>query len=106
MKLKIKVGDVVQVLSGSDKGKKGAVLEVQAHKMKIRIKDVCVQTCFDKKKGIYKREGFIDYSNVKRISSAPTKSFRKGKKAGSKKGLFTGRGGFREGLGSLGGGTS
>ena len=90
MKLGIKAGDEVAVIAGSDKGKKGSVLEVQARKMKIRIKDICLQTCFDKEKGIYKREGFIDYSNVKLISQAPSKPFKKGKKS-SKKNLFKGR---------------
>ncbi len=87
MKLKIKIGDEVQVITGSDKGRKGAVLEVQPVKQKIRVKDVRVQTRFDKKEGQQKREGFIDYSNVKLVNSAPAKVYKKSKK-GSKKGLF------------------
>ena len=87
MKLKIKVGDEVQVITGSEKGKKGAVLEVQPIKQKIRIKDVRVQTRFDKKDGPKKREGFIDYSNVRLIKSAPAKAYKKSKKS-SKGGLF------------------
>ena len=87
MKLKIKIGDEVQVITGSDKGRKGSVLDIQPIKQKIRVKDVRVQTIFDKKEGIQKREGFIDYSNVKLIKSAPVKAFKKSKK-GSKKGLF------------------
>ena len=51
MRLKIKVGDEVQVIAGSDKGRKGAVLEVLPLKHKIRVKEVRVQTCFDKEKG-------------------------------------------------------
>ena len=88
MKLKIKVGDEVQVTAGKDKGRKGSVLEIQSLKQKIRVKDVRVQTCFDKKEGIQKREGFIDYSNVKLLNSAPAKDFKKAKKS-SKKGLFS-----------------
>ncbi len=87
MRLKIKVGDEVQVITGSDKGRKGSVLEVQPLKRKIRVKGARVQTLFDKKEGILKREGFIDRSNVKLIKSAPAKSFVKSKK-GAKKGLF------------------
>lgn len=87
MKLKIKVGDEVQVIAGSDKGRKGSVLGIQPNKLKIRVKDVRVQTCFDKKEGIKKREGFIDYSNVKLIKSAPAKTITKQKKT-QKKGLF------------------
>ena len=80
MKLKIKVGDEVQVIAGSDKGRKGSVLDIQPIKQKIRVKDVHVQTLFDKKEGIQKREGFIDYSNVKLIKSNPAKAFKKSKK--------------------------
>ena len=87
MKLKIKVGDEVQVITGSNKGRKGSVLEIQPTKQKIRVKDVHVQTLFDKKEGIQKREGFIDYSNVKLINSAPKKAFKKSKK-GVGKGFF------------------
>ena len=87
MKLKIKVGDEAQVIAGKDKGRKGSVLEIQPLKRKIRIKGVRVQTCFDKKEGIKKREGFIDYSNVKLLKSAPAKAFKK-TKTSPKKGLF------------------
>ena len=86
MKLKIKVGDEVQVITGSDKGRKGLVLSLSALKQKIRVKDVRVQTCFDKKEGIQKREGFIDYSNVKLIK-ATTKEYKKSKSS-SKKGFL------------------
>lgn len=88
MKLKIKVGDEVQVVAGSDKGRKGSVLEIQPLKLKIRVKNVRVQTLFDKKEGIQKREGFIDYSNVKLLKSAPAKAFKKNKTS-QKKGLFS-----------------
>lgn len=71
-KAKIKTEDEVQVITGSSKGRKGTVLTVDLAKGKIRVKGVRVQTCFDKKEGIQKKEGFIDYSNVKLIKSAPT----------------------------------
>ena len=77
MKLKIKVGDEVKVIAGSDKGRKGSVLEVQALKQKIRVKDIRVQTHYDKEKGLQKREGFIDYSNVKLVKAAPVKAYKK-----------------------------
>lgn len=69
MKLKIRKGDTVQVLSGSDKGKKGTVIEVKPTAMKIKIQGVKVQTHYDKKDGLLKKEGFIDYSNVKLVES-------------------------------------
>ena len=87
MKLKIKVGDEVQVITGSDKGKKGSVLEILQLKKKIRIKDVRVQTKFDKEKGIQKREGWIDYSNVKLVKAGEPKAYKKSKKP-SKTGLL------------------
>lgn len=70
MKLKIRKGDTVQVVSGSDKGKKGTVIEVKPTAMKIKIQGVKVQTHYDKKDGLLKKEGFIDYSNVKLVESA------------------------------------
>ncbi|MBC6414965.1 MAG: KOW motif-containing protein [Bdellovibrionales bacterium] len=82
MKKKIKLGDEVQVISGGDKGKKGVVLELL--QSKIRVKDVKIQTHFDKEKGIQKKEGFIDYSNVKLIKSVK-KVYKKSKKTSSKK---------------------
>ena len=85
MKLKIKVGDEVQVITGGDKGKKGAVLEILPFKQKVRVKDVRVQTHFDKEKGIQKIEGFINYSNVRLIKSAKPKTYKKSKKDSTKR---------------------
>lgn len=70
MKLNIKKGSTVQVIAGADKGKKGTVLAVNAKAMKIQIQGVKVQTHYDKKDGLLKKEGFIDYSNVKLIEAA------------------------------------
>ncbi len=69
LKLKIKKGDKVQVIAGADKGKKGAVLEVSPTAMKIKVEGVKVQTHYDKKDGLLKKEGFIDYSNVKLVEA-------------------------------------
>ena len=66
MKLNIKKGATVQVITGSDKGKKGTVLAVDAKAMKVLVQGVKVQTHYDKKDGLLKKEGFINYSNVKR----------------------------------------
>ncbi|WP_413585085.1 KOW motif-containing protein [Bdellovibrio sp. HCB274] len=73
MKLKIKKGATVQVITGSDKGKKGTVLAVDASAMKISVQGVKVQTHYDKKDGLLKKEGFIDYSNVKLVEAAAAK---------------------------------
>jgi len=87
MKLKIKVGDEVQVIAGAEKGKKGAVLELLTEQKKIRIKDIKMQTHFDKEKGIQKKEGFIDYSNVKLLKASAPKQYKK-KAPAKKKGLL------------------
>lgn len=83
MKLKIKKGDTVQIITGGDKGKKGTVIEVKPSAMKIKIQGVKVQTHYDKKDGLLKKEGFIDYSNVKLVESG-TKEKKTAKKASAK----------------------
>jgi len=86
MKLKIRKGDTVQVITGSDKGKKGKVLEVVPTQMKIRVEGVKVMTHFDKKDGLKKLEGLIDYSNVKLLDAAKKASEKAvEKKTGEKK---------------------
>ena len=76
MKLKIKEGDTVQVISGADKGKKGAVLELDSKKLRIKVKGVKVQTHFTQE-GLQQLEGFVDYSNVKLVDSAKKKAASK-----------------------------
>lgn len=74
MKLKITKGSTVQVLTGSDKGKKGLVLEINKDSLKIKVQGVRMMTHFDnKEEGPKKSEGFIDYSNVKLVASAKAK---------------------------------
>ena len=58
MKLKIKIGDEVQIITGKDKGRKGVVLAIRKAKRKICVKDVCVQTLFFKKRRVTKKGGF------------------------------------------------
>ncbi|MFN8846709.1 MAG: KOW motif-containing protein [Bdellovibrionales bacterium] len=84
MKLKIKKGATVQVITGSDKGKKGTVVEVDPKAMKIKVQGVKVMTHFDKKEGLLKKEAFIDYSNVKLVENAPEKKSTGKKSAKSK----------------------
>lgn len=79
MKLKIKKGATVEVIAGSEKGKKGTVLEVKNKDLKIKVQGVKIQTKNDKKEGFIKREGFIDYSNVKLIEKAAPKKKAKAK---------------------------
>ena len=49
MKLKIKKGATVEVIAGAEKGKRGAVLEIDRAKMRIKIQGVRIQTKHDKK---------------------------------------------------------
>ncbi|OFZ17752.1 MAG: 50S ribosomal protein L24 [Bdellovibrionales bacterium RBG_16_40_8] len=70
MKLRIKKGDTVQVTAGAQKGIKGSVMSVDLKKMRIKVQGVRIQTNFDKKEGILKSEGYIDYSNVKLVERA------------------------------------
>ena len=83
-RLKIKKGATVQVITGSDKGKKGKVLEVNAAKMKILVEGVKIQTHYDKKDGLLKKEGMIDYSNVKLVEAAAKTEKKKTAKKASK----------------------
>jgi large subunit ribosomal protein L24 len=69
MKLKVKKGDTVEVVTGADKGKKGVVLELNSNRMKVRVQGAKMQTCYDKEQGMLRREGLIDYSNVKFVSA-------------------------------------
>ncbi len=69
-KLKIAKGATVKVIAGADKGKSGAVLEVNAPKMRVKVQGVCLQSHFDKKDGMKTLEGFIHYSNVKLVETA------------------------------------
>ncbi|HRO67117.1 MAG TPA: KOW motif domain-containing protein [Pseudobdellovibrionaceae bacterium] len=84
MKLKIKKGATVQVITGSDKGKKGEVLEIDRDAMRIKVGGVKVQTHYDKKEGLLKKEGFIDYSNVKLVSGPAEKTAKKTSKKTTK----------------------
>lgn len=77
MKLKIKKGDMVQVIAGNDKGKKGSVLTIDKKKLKVRVSGVKMMTHFDRENGPQKREGEIDYSNVQFVSAAASKAKKK-----------------------------
>lgn len=83
LKLKIRKGDKVQVTTGGDKGKKGTVVEVNPTALKIKVEGVKIQTHYDKKDGLLKKEGFIDYSNVKLLEKG-TKEKKAAKKSAAK----------------------
>lgn len=88
MKLNIKKGATVQVIAGGEKGKKGTVMEVNPTKMQVRVQGIRVQTHFDKKDGLLKKEGYIHYSNLKLVEGPAPKAKTakaKTKSSGSKK---------------------
>jgi len=71
MALLIRKGDLIEVVSGSDKGKQGRVLAVNHDKGRLRVEKVRVQKRHLKAGrkgartgGIIEQEGFIDASNV------------------------------------------
>ncbi len=73
MKLKIRKGAQVEVITGSEKGKRGEVIAVNEATMRIRIQGVKMMTNYSKTDGITKSEGFIAYSNVKMIDAPVAK---------------------------------
>ena len=71
MVLHIRKGDLVEVISGSDKGKQGRVLAVNPEKGRLRVEKVRIQKRHlkagrkgSRTGGIIEQEGFIDASNV------------------------------------------
>ncbi|MBS1536332.1 MAG: 50S ribosomal protein L24 [Bacteroidetes bacterium] len=93
MKLKIKKGDTVAVITGNDKGKTGRVLEVDSKKMRILIEGISIRkkhsrpTAANQQGGILSKEMPIHYSNVQLVDSEgkPTRvSIKSLEKAGEK----------------------
>jgi len=80
-KLKIRKGATVQVIAGAEKGKKGVVLDVNPNKMAVRVQGIRVQTHFDKKDGLLKKEGYIHYSNLKLVDAPAAKEKKTKSKA-------------------------
>jgi large subunit ribosomal protein L24 len=85
MKLKIKKGDTVQVISGSEKGKKGSVLAIDPKDLMIKVQGVKVMTHFDKKDGMKTLEGFFPYSKVKLVEKSTEDKKKTAKKKSASK---------------------
>ena len=75
IKLKIKKGDIVQVMSGNDIGKQGRVLEVYPETMRILVEGVNIRKKHTKPNqqnqqgGIISKEIPVHYSNVMMLDS-------------------------------------
>jgi large subunit ribosomal protein L24 len=71
MALRIRKGDLVQVITGADKGKQGRVLAIDRARAKVRVEKVRVQKRHLKagrrgmrSGGILEQEGYVDASDV------------------------------------------
>jgi large subunit ribosomal protein L24 len=80
---KIRKGDTVQVIGGTDRGKRGRVLAVDLEGSRIRVEGVRMQTRHMKpgrkgarQGGIIEREGYLHASNVMLVSPADDKPSR------------------------------
>jgi large subunit ribosomal protein L24 len=79
---RIKKNDLVQVIAGQDKGKRGTVIEICSRTSRVKVKGVSLRICHVKKRkdgdvaGIKQAEGFIDASNVMPICHSTNKPCR------------------------------
>lgn len=86
IKLKIKKGDMVQVMSGESKGKQGRVLEVILEKSRVLVEGVNVVSKHSKPNakntqgGIVKKEAPVHISNIMLIDPKNGKPTRVGRK--------------------------
>ncbi|HNR19796.1 MAG TPA: 50S ribosomal protein L24 [Bacteroidia bacterium] len=86
IKLKIKKGDMVQVMSGESKGKQGRVLEVILEKSRVLVEGVNVVSKHSKPNakntqgGIVKKEAPVHISNLMLIDPKNGKPTRVGRK--------------------------
>ena len=76
MALQIRKGDMVQVISGADRGKQGRVIGLDLEKRRVRVEGVRLQKHHQKpgrggnqSGGIVEKEGLIDASNVMLLDS-------------------------------------
>jgi len=80
--VRIKRDDLVQIITGKDKGKRGTVIEVCVASGKVKIQGLALQTHHIKARksgdvsGIKKIESFIDASNVMPICPSTDKPCR------------------------------
>jgi large subunit ribosomal protein L24 len=81
--LKIRKGDLVQVITGVDRGKQGRVIGVDAQTGRVRVEGVRMQKRHlrpgrrgARQGGIVEQEGYIDASNVMLVNPADGKPSR------------------------------
>ena len=66
-KFKAYKGLSAKVVTGSDKGKTGTILNIREFKgtLQVQVQGVRLQKKHDKEKGIKTQNGYIDFSNIK-----------------------------------------
>ncbi len=81
--LKIRKGDLVQVITGADRGKQGRVIGVDASLGRVRVEGVRMQKRHlrpgrrgARQGGIVEQEGYVDASNVMLVNPADGKPSR------------------------------
>jgi len=80
---KIRKGDLVQVVSGADRGKQGRVISVDALQGRVRVEAVRIQKRHlrpgrsgAREGGIVEMEGYVDASNVMLVHPGDNKPSR------------------------------
>ena len=80
---KIRKGDLVQVVTGADRGKQGHVLSVDLDKGRVRVESVRIQKRHlrpgrtgAREGGIVESEGYVDVSNVMLVHPGDKKPTR------------------------------
>jgi len=75
MKLKIKKGDTVKIITGNDKGETGRVLEVDSAKLRVLVEGINIRkkhsrpSAGNQQGGIISKEMPVHYSNVQLVDS-------------------------------------
>ena len=78
----IKKGFKVKVLAGKDKKKEGEVIEIDRQNNRAKVKGANiikkhVKSTKEKKGGIFEKENFINFSNLKAINVKEKKEIKK-----------------------------
>jgi len=83
MATRIRKGDLVQVVTGADKGRQGRVLAVDPARGKVRVEKVRLQKRHLKAGrkgartgGVIEQEGFVDVSNVMLVDPSTNRTDR------------------------------
>ena len=88
--MKVKVGDMVKVIAGADKGKTGKVIKTLKTESKVVVEGVHIvkkhskPTSMNDKGGIFEIEAPIHVSNVKALDAKEAKASKKSEKVEEK----------------------